>query len=57
VIVAPEGLGRVLIAGIISLILTAIVTAYSYVLNSMIYHDLRIAKEGVGTEEIAAVFD
>ena len=57
VVVAPEGLGRLLIAGIITLILTAIVTAYSYVLNTMIYHDLRTAKEGVNTEEIAAVFD
>ena len=55
--VVAQGLGRVLIAGVISLILTAIVTAYSYVLNAMIYHDLRVAKEGVDTEQIAAVFD
>jgi fumarate reductase subunit D len=55
--VVAQGLGRVLIAGVISLILTAIVTAYSYVLNTMIYHDLRVAKEGVDTEQIAAVFD
>jgi uncharacterized membrane protein len=57
VVAAPQGLGRVVLAGVISLILTAIVTAYSYVLNTMIYHDLRTVKEGVGTEEIAAVFD
>jgi hypothetical protein len=57
VVAAPQGFGRLLIAGVISLILTSIVTAYSYVLNAMIYHDLRVAKEGVGTEEIAAVFD
>ena len=57
VVAAPQGLGRVVIAAVISLILTAIVTAYSYVLNTMIYHDLRTVKEGVGTEEIAAVFD
>jgi Membrane domain of glycerophosphoryl diester phosphodiesterase len=55
--VVAQGLGRVLIAAVISLILTAIVTAYSYVLNTVIYHDLRTVKEGVGTEEIAAVFD
>jgi multisubunit Na+/H+ antiporter MnhF subunit len=57
VVAAPQGLGRVVVAAVISLILTAIVTAYSYVLNTMIYHDLRTVKEGVGTEEIAAVFD
>ena len=55
--VVAQGLGRVLIAGVISLILTAIVTAELYVLNAMIYHDLRVAKEGVDTEQIAAVFD
>jgi uncharacterized membrane protein len=56
-ITAPIGLGRALLGGAISLILTAIITAYSYVLNAMIYHDLRSVKEGVNTEEIAAVFD
>ncbi len=57
VLAAPEGFGRLLLAGIVSVIITAILTAYFNVVAAMIYHDLRTAKEGVGTEEIAAVFD
>jgi hypothetical protein len=54
---APESLGRLVLLGIVTVIITAIVTAYFNVVAAMIYHDLRVAKEGVGTEEIAAVFD
>jgi len=54
---APETLGRLVLLGIVTVIITAIVTAYFNVMTAMIYHDLRVAKEGVGTEEIAAVFD
>jgi len=54
---APETLGRLVLLGIVTVIITAIVTAYFNVVAAMIYHDLRVAKEGVGTEEIAAVFD
>ncbi len=57
VVAAPEGIGRLVLAGIITVIVTGIVTAYFNVVAAMIYHDLRVAKEGVGTEEIAAVFD
>ena len=32
-------------------------TASAMVGSAMIYHDLRSVKEGVNTEEIAAVFD
>jgi uncharacterized membrane protein len=57
VVAAPEGLGRLVLAGIVTVIVTGIITAYFNVVAAMIYHDLRVAKEGVGTEEIAAVFD
>jgi hypothetical protein len=39
----------------------ALAAAFYYALNAAMatvaYHDLRVAKEGVSTEEIAAVFD
>ena len=53
---APEGLGQLILAGI-NVIVNGIVTAYFKVVAAMIYHDLRTVKEGVGAEEIAAVFD
>ena len=43
--------------GVIWLILTAIYTAYYNIVLVMMYHDLRAAKEGVDTEQIASVFD
>jgi hypothetical protein len=56
VVAAPEGLGQLILAGI-NVIVNGIVTAYFKVVAAMIYHDLRTVKEGVATEEIAAVFD
>lgn len=56
-VAAPESLGGLVLAGIVTVIVTAIITAYFNVVAAMIYHDLRVAKEGVGTEQIAAVFD
>ncbi len=41
----------------VSLVIAAIVTAYFNSLWIMTYHDLRVAKEGIDTEQIAAVFD
>jgi len=35
----------------------ALVRAYESVLATIIYHDLRVAKEGVDIEQLAAVFD
>ena len=40
-----------------SLIWTAIGAAFSSVVIAVAYHDLRVAKEGVDIEQIAAVFD
>jgi hypothetical protein len=42
---------------IFSLIWTAIWTAFFAILGVVSYHDLRVAKEGVDTEQIAAVFE
>jgi hypothetical protein len=39
------------------LIVTAIYTAYFNIIVVMMYHDLRAAKEGIDTDQIAAVFD
>ena len=38
-------------------ILTALSTALYAVVSAVGYHDLRVAKEGVDAEQIAAVFD
>jgi hypothetical protein len=44
-------------ANIIGLwIWSAIVIAFGAIMTTIIYHDLRVAKEGVDTEQIAAVF-
>ena len=41
--------------------LLALAVAFYYVLNAVMatvtYHDLRVAREGVGTDDIARVFD
>jgi hypothetical protein len=44
-------------AQIVSLIWTATWTAFYAILVVVAYHDLRVAKEGVDTEQIAAVFE
>jgi hypothetical protein len=41
----------------LGLVWTAIWTAFYAVLGGVAYHDLRIAKEGIGTDQIAAVFE
>jgi hypothetical protein len=55
------GLGRAIggpILGIIVLVLWgAVLSAFNAILAIVIYHDLRVAKEGVDTDQIAAVFD
>jgi uncharacterized membrane protein len=42
---------------IVSLIWNAIWTAFFAILTVVTYHDLRVAKEGINTDQIAAVFD
>jgi uncharacterized membrane protein len=54
---APEGMARTVVANIVDTIAIAIYTAYFNIVLVMIYRDLRIVKDGVDTEQIAAVFD
>ena len=44
-------------AQIVNLIWTAVWTAFYAILVAVAYHDLRVAKEGVDTHTIAAVFE
>ncbi len=53
----PEGIARTVVDNVISTVLVAMYTAYFNIVLVMIYRDLRVAKEGVDTEAIAAVFD
>jgi hypothetical protein len=53
-ILAPAGATVVVI---VNLVWAAAWAVYFNCLLIMIYHDLRAAKEGVGTDQIAAVFD
>jgi hypothetical protein len=46
-----------LLGRIVNLIWSAIWTAFFSILIVVTYHDLRVAKEGVDTEQIAAVFE
>jgi hypothetical protein len=58
---AGAGLGEILggfvVASIIGLIASAIYSAYFNIVQALIYHDLRVAKEGIDTDQIASVFD
>ncbi len=42
---------------IVAFLLTSFATAYNNTVYAVQFHDLRVAKEGIGTERIAAVFD
>lgn len=54
---ATEGIVALVLAGLLGLIGAAVYTAYLNIVLVMLYHDLRVAKEGVDTDQIAAVFD
>jgi hypothetical protein len=38
-------------------VVSAIATVFGAVVGTVVYHRLRVAKEGIGTEAIAGVFD
>jgi hypothetical protein len=40
-----------------SFVVSAVITTFTSILNTVVYHDLRVAKEGLDTDSIAAVFD
>jgi hypothetical protein len=54
-------LARIGGAGLIGQTLTfawqVVLTAFSAVLSAVIYHDLRVAKEGIDLDTLANVFD
>ena len=54
-IVVSDADPTILVLG--NLIITALFTAFWAVISAVGYHDLRVVKEGVGIEELAAVFD
>jgi hypothetical protein len=45
------------VAQVADLIWTAVWTVFYAILVAVVYHDRRVAKEGVDTEQIAAVFE
>jgi hypothetical protein len=49
--------GGVVIGLVVSVLCGAILGAFNAILAVVAYHDLRVAKEGVDTDQIAAVFD
>lgn len=51
------GAAGLLVIGLVNLLWTAVWAVYWNCLLVMIYHDLRVAKEGVASEQIASVFD
>jgi hypothetical protein len=54
---AAAGVGGALVAVLVALLWGAVYGAFSAVLAVVAYHDLRVAKEGVDTDQIASVFD
>jgi hypothetical protein len=46
-----------LIATLVTFLSSALIAAYQSILFAVVYHDLRVAHEGIDTDRIAAVFD
>jgi hypothetical protein len=46
-----------IVGGLVGIVTTGLYTALNAVMAAVAYHDLRVAKEGIGINEIAAVFD
>lgn len=46
-----------LLAAIATFLCSALIAAYRSILTAVVYHDLRVAREGIDIERIAAVFD
>lgn len=45
------------VGGLVGIVTTGLYTALNAVMAAVAYHDLRVAKEGIGIDQIAAVFD
>jgi len=50
-------LGGLVVSLIVQFVVQVVAAAFGAVLATVIYHDLRVAKEGVDTDRIASVFD
>jgi hypothetical protein len=48
---------KAIAGGLVGIVTTGLYTALNAVMAAVAYHDLRVAKEGIGINEIAAVFD
>jgi hypothetical protein len=46
-----------IVGGLVGIVTTGLYTALNAVMAAVAYHDLRVAKEGIGIDQIAAVFD
>lgn len=46
-----------IVGGLVGIVTTGLYTALNAVMAAVAYHDLRVAKEGIGIDRIAAVFD
>jgi hypothetical protein len=46
-----------IVGGLVGIVTTGLYTALNAVMAAVAYHDLRVAREGIGINEIAAVFD
>jgi hypothetical protein len=54
---AASGFGSAVLSVLVTLLWSAVYGAFSAILAVVAYHDLRVAKEGVDTDQIASVFD
>jgi hypothetical protein len=50
-------IGGAVLAAIFTFVAEVVVAAFGAVMAAVVYHDLRVAKEGVDIDQIAAVFD
>jgi hypothetical protein len=57
IVLAVFSLGGVLMAQIANFVWSALFGAFFSINFVVAYHDLRVAKEGIDTDRIAAVFD
>jgi uncharacterized membrane protein len=46
-----------LLAALATFLSSALIAAYRSILGAVVYHDLRVAREGIDIDRIAAVFD
>jgi hypothetical protein len=54
---AGLSIGGPFAAGILDVVFDALSTAFELVAIAVVYHDLRVAKEGIDIEQLAALFD